>query len=68
MIIAVSDNGPGIAPSIVDQLFQPFFTTKAHGTGLGLFLSAEIARAQGGSLRYTDASEGGARFEVHLPC
>lgn len=66
--IAVSDNGPGIPPEMVNRLFEPFSTTKPLGTGLGLFLSAETARTLGGSLRYVNAPGGGARFEVHLPC
>lgn len=66
--IVVSDNGPGIPPEMADRLFEPFSTTKPQGTGLGLFLSAETARALGGSLRYANAPGGGARFEVHIPC
>lgn len=67
MTIAVSDTGPGVPPDIISKLFEPFYTTKAQGTGLGLFLSAEMARAMGGSLHYIQSSEGGARFELHLP-
>ena len=66
--IVVSDTGPGVPPERVDRLFEPFFTTRKDGTGLGLFLSAEMARALGGDLRYEPAPAGGARFEVVLPC
>ena len=65
--IVVRDTGPGVPPEMVDRLFEPFFTTRKDGTGLGLFLSAEMARALGGDLRYEPAAAG-ARFEVLLPC
>lgn len=65
--ITVADNGPGIPQETIPHLFEPFFTTKPHGTGLGLFLSAEMARACGGALRYCE-SPSGAQFEVRLPC
>ncbi len=68
VIVAVSDSGPGIDPSLVDRLFEPFFTTREGGTGLGLFLAAEMANRLGGDIRYTRAPEGGARFELRLPC
>lgn len=68
LTIVVTDTGPGIPPDTVSRLFEPFFTTKTEGTGLGLFLSAEMARAMGGHLHYVQRPEGGARFELHLPC
>ncbi len=66
--LTVSDTGPGVPPDMVGRLFEPFFTTRKDGTGLGLFLSAEMARALGGDLLYEPAATGGARFEVLLPC
>jgi signal transduction histidine kinase len=66
--IAVADTGPGVAPEAVERLFEPFFTTRQKGTGLGLFLSAEMTRALGGELRYRERAGGGACFEVMLPC
>jgi signal transduction histidine kinase len=68
ILIGVADTGPGVAPEHVDRLFEPFFTTRAGGTGLGLFLSAELARAMGGEVRYRPHGSGGASFEVRLPC
>jgi hypothetical protein len=66
--IVVTDTGPGVPPEAVAQLFEPFFTTRNGGTGLGLFLAAEIARRLGGGIEYRPHPAGGARFEVQLPC
>ncbi|WP_445956683.1 sensor histidine kinase [Yeosuana sp.] len=48
--IEISDNGPGILPNIIDEIFVPFFTTKEKGTGIGLSLSKQILHLHGGSL------------------
>jgi len=68
-LIAVSDDGPGIAPEVREHLFEPFVTTKpvGRGTGLGLAVCHTIVERLGGSLRATEASSGGARFELRLP-
>jgi signal transduction histidine kinase len=68
IILVVTDTGPGVPPEAAAHIFEPFFTTKDGGTGLGLFLSAELARRLGGELRYRPPPEGGARFEVQVPC
>ena len=65
--LAVTDSGPGISEEVRAHLFEPFFTTRPHGTGLGLFLSAEMARASGGTLVYVQPPQGGSRFEIRLP-
>lgn len=65
--LAVCDNGPGVAPDMIDRLFMPFATTKAEGTGLGLSISQTIARSHGGTLSYHPANGGGACFVVRLP-
>jgi len=65
--LAVNDSGPGISLDAEPHLFEPFFTTKPQGTGLGLFLSAEIARASGGTLAHVDGPERGACFELRFP-
>lgn len=67
IMIAVCDNGPGIAPEIAQRLFDPFCTTKATGTGLGLASSRTIARAHGGTLEHRPNRPSGACFELHLP-
>jgi len=67
--LRVSDTGPGIAPDILPRLFEPFVTSKAAGTGLGLGLviSAQLVRAMDGTLRVANLPEGGACFVADLP-
>jgi signal transduction histidine kinase len=65
--IRVSDNGPGIDPSIADRLFDPFSTTKSSGTGLGLAISRTIVQSHGGTITTRVANPHGATFEVRLP-
>jgi len=66
--VAVGDNGEGVAPEIAPRLFRPFATTKGHrGTGLGLYISRQIAREAGGDLALVSPPEGGARFALSLP-
>lgn len=48
--VSISDNGPGISPEYIDQLFNPYFTTKSYGVGLGLSISQNIIEAHGGKL------------------
>jgi len=62
----IEDNGPGIHPLDQKKIFDPFFTKRKEGTGLGLSVSRKIAESYGGSLRLTNA-ENGACFELFLP-
>ncbi len=66
-IIDVVDRGPGVPREGRDRLFEPFVTTKAQGTGLGLAVSHRIVAAHGGRVEYADEPGGGARFRVILP-
>jgi len=67
--IRVKDNGNGIPQSVLDKIFQPFFTTKptGQGTGLGLSLSYDIIKAHGGELRVATTEGKGAEFIIELP-
>src|SRR5947207_4424470 len=68
VFVAVGDNGQGVAPEIAPRLFRPFATTKGHrGTGLGLYISRQIAREAGGDLALVSPPGGGARFSLSLP-
>jgi len=63
----VADNGPGIAPENLGKIFEPLFTTKARGIGLGLAVSRTLARANDGDLTVTSAAGQGATFHLKLP-
>jgi two-component system C4-dicarboxylate transport sensor histidine kinase DctB len=67
--IEVEDSGPGIREDILPRLFEPFVTSKpaGQGLGLGLMISAHIAREFGGTLTAENRAEGGARFVFTLP-
>ncbi|MDH4091853.1 MAG: ATP-binding protein [Cyclobacteriaceae bacterium] len=67
--VSVSDNGNGIPGSVVDKIFQPFFTTKptGQGTGLGLSLSYDIVKAHGGTLKLETKEGEGSKFIIQLP-
>ena len=68
VIAEVTDSGPGLAPDLMAQLFQPFATRKTHGTGLGLWISRGIVERYGGDIRAANRADGtpGARFSVVL--
>ncbi len=65
--ILVADNGPGISPELRSQIFEPFFSTKEDGSGLGLTVCDGIITAHGGRLELVDQPEGGACFLIALP-
>ncbi len=60
----VRDAGPGVAPENADKLFEPFFTTRSKGTGLGLYLARELCEANRAHLQYLPVPEGGSRFRI----
>jgi signal transduction histidine kinase len=65
--VTVSDNGPGIAPHLLERVFDAFFTTKKHGMGFGLSISSTIVHQHGGHINVVNKREGGACFTVVLP-
>jgi len=65
--ISVRDSGPGFPGGLVEQLFEPFFSTKAEGTGMGLAIARSIIEAHGGTLSGENCEDGGACFTVCLP-
>jgi signal transduction histidine kinase len=66
-LITVADEGKGILPENLSNIFRPFFTTKGHGTGLGLSLARRIVEAHGGSIGVRSEVGKGTQFEVRLP-
>jgi len=69
VLISVSDTGVGLPPQQADKIFNAFFTTKTHGTGMGMGLriSRSIVESHGGRLWAVDNPSGGARFYFTLP-
>jgi PAS domain S-box-containing protein len=67
LLVSVSDSGLGLPPQQAEQIFNAFFTTKPHGTGMGLRISRSIIESHGGRLWATDNSPRGASFYLTLP-
>jgi PAS domain S-box-containing protein len=65
--ISVTDSGEGIAPENMEKLFQPLFSTKSRGIGLGLAISKKLTEANGGSIEVENRSGDGTTFTVTLP-
>jgi two-component system, NtrC family, sensor histidine kinase PilS len=62
--LEVADRGPGIPPQHRERIFEPFFTGNERGTGLGLFLSRELAQTNGATLLYEPRTSGGSLFRI----
>jgi two-component system sensor histidine kinase PilS (NtrC family) len=62
--VEVTDSGAGIDPAHAERIFEPFFTDKAGGTGLGLFISRELCQTNGALLAYEARAEGGSIFRI----
>jgi signal transduction histidine kinase len=67
LLIRIDDSGAGLGSKTSEELFQPFVTTKARGTGLGLAVSKQIVERLGGSLKLENLPRGGARCTIILP-
>jgi C4-dicarboxylate-specific signal transduction histidine kinase len=67
VVVSVSDSGAGLPPQQGDEIFNAFFTTKPHGTGMGLRISRSIIESHGGRLWAADNSPQGASFYFTLP-
>ena len=67
VVIEVEDTGPGIPPEHLDRIFEPYFTTKEGGTGLGLALAHKIIQDHHGRIRVESGVGAGATFVVTLP-
>jgi signal transduction histidine kinase len=67
LVVTVADDGQGIPAEVQTKLFRPYFTTKRHGTGLGLFVIRRITEAHGGTVELVSQPGEGATFRVTLP-
>lgn len=67
VLFEVADHGPGISPETKEKLFEPFFSTKSEGMGIGLNICRSIAEMHGGTLKVEDNPGGGAVFKFTLP-
>jgi two-component system sensor histidine kinase PilS (NtrC family) len=65
-ILEVIDRGPGIAPKVAAQIFEPFYTTHEYGTGLGLYLARQMSDANQAALEYVRVAGGGSCFRLTL--
>jgi two-component system nitrogen regulation sensor histidine kinase NtrY len=66
-VVEILDRGPGLAPEVRERLFEPYISTKARGSGLGLSLVRDIVTGHGGTVSLTDRQGGGARACLSLP-
>jgi signal transduction histidine kinase len=67
LALVVSDNGPGVPDNLKDRVFDPFFTTRESGTGLGLAVVQQIVKQHGGTIDVDGDVSGGASFTVRIP-
>ncbi len=67
IVVSIRDSGPGFPSGIAEELFEPFFSTKTDGTGMGLAISRSIVEVQGGTLSGENCDGGGACFTIRLP-
>jgi signal transduction histidine kinase len=65
--IAIADQGPGIAPTVLPHIFEPFYSQRAGGTGLGLAIAADIIHEHHGTICVENRPPGGAEFQITLP-
>jgi signal transduction histidine kinase len=67
VVVKVADHGPGIPEELRHRVFEPYFTTKSDGTGLGLALVRQTLEAHGATIRVEETPGGGATFAIVFP-
>ena len=66
-VVTVEDNGAGIPADRIRRIFEPFFTSRAEGTGLGLYIARQLCEANQAELTVDSAEGAGTRFHIRLP-
>jgi two-component system sensor histidine kinase HydH len=67
LVYRVRDRGPGVSEGERERIFEPFYTTRTRGTGLGLAVARRIVELHGGAISTTNHPEGGAIFQITIP-
>jgi two-component system sensor histidine kinase HydH len=67
LVFEVADRGPGVDPADAERIFEPFFTKRTQGTGLGLAVARRVVELHGGTIAVDAEPGGGARFRVEVP-
>jgi two-component system sensor histidine kinase HydH len=67
LVIAVADSGTGLPMEKLSAIFEPYYTTKSEGSGIGLWIAQQIITAHGGTIHAANSLTGGAVFTIHLP-
>ncbi|VDZ53880.1 Sensor protein ZraS [Serratia odorifera] len=67
MTLTLADGGPGLTPQALQQVFMPFFTTRAHGIGLGMALADTLVQRLNGKIEVANVAGQGARFTLWFP-
>jgi signal transduction histidine kinase len=67
VLLRVTDDGPGVSDDSLERIFDPWFTTKSGGTGLGLTIVQRVAEAHGAALELRNVPGGGASFAIRWP-
>lgn len=67
LVLSIADNGRGLSPSVMQHLFEPFFSTQEDGTGLGLAICFSVLHSANGHITAENRPEGGAEFKLYIP-
>jgi len=67
IVVRIGDSGPGVPDKIRNRIFEPFYTTRAQGTGIGLAFSRRVMESMGGLIELGASPLGGAEFRIRIP-
>ena len=66
--VQIDDTGPGMSPETLSRIFEPYFSSRPKGTGLGLPIAKKIVEAHGGEIKVNSEPGKGTSFTIRLPC